>query len=216
MNRSRRAFTLIELLIVVAIIAILALIAVPNFLEAQVRAKVSRSKTDIRTIAVAWEAYHVDWNMYPQDQDNWVGPGGGDPNSEWGYRQITTPVAYLTSVPSDPFFSARGLDPGMGDSGRVSYAPNYEVASEQIGAPSSNRNSGKYDCYCIHGLGPDSHDDFDGNDLWPDNNSNITVYDPTNGTVSRGDIPKFGGQYRAGPSWRYNGIIWHAWSSHGF
>ena len=42
MRANLRGFTLIELLIVIAIIAILALIAIPNFLEAQTRSKVSR------------------------------------------------------------------------------------------------------------------------------------------------------------------------------
>ncbi len=55
-----KAFTLIELLIVVAIIAILAAIAVPNFLEAQTRAKVSRVKSDFRTMATAIETYALD------------------------------------------------------------------------------------------------------------------------------------------------------------
>src|SRR6187401_145832 len=54
------AFTLIELLIVVAIIAILAAIAVPNFIEAQTRSKVARVKSDMRTLGVAFEAYRVD------------------------------------------------------------------------------------------------------------------------------------------------------------
>jgi type II secretory pathway pseudopilin PulG len=63
---------LIELLIVVAIIAILAMIAVPNFLEAQTRSKVARAQTDVRSLAVALEAYMVDWNTYPV----WTGDEG--------------------------------------------------------------------------------------------------------------------------------------------
>src|SRR5215213_6311347 len=57
-------FTLIELLIVVAITAILAAIAVPNFLEAQVRAKASRAKSDLRTLVTAAETYVIDNNKY--------------------------------------------------------------------------------------------------------------------------------------------------------
>jgi type II secretion system protein G len=66
----KRGFTLIELLIVVAIIAILAAIAVPNFLEAQVRSKVSRVKSDMRSIDTALQAYYVDNNRYPPAYEN--------------------------------------------------------------------------------------------------------------------------------------------------
>ena len=77
MKNKAKGFTLIELLIVVAIIAILAAIAVPNFLEAQVRAKVSRVKADMRSLATAIEAYVVDNNVYPYCNSYGI-PGKGN------------------------------------------------------------------------------------------------------------------------------------------
>ena len=97
-RRLGGAFTLIELLIVVAIIAILAAIAVPNFLEAQTRSKIARVKADQRSVATALEAYAVDYTRYPPD-DGW-------PTQLFleQYPALTTPVAYITSVEiRDPF-----------------------------------------------------------------------------------------------------------------
>ena len=95
MRSARRgAFTLIELLIVVAIIAILAAIAVPNFLEAQTRSKISKVKSDMRSIETAVEAYRVDGNAYPYSSNTW-----------YGLLQTTTPIAYLSSLPEDPFIA---------------------------------------------------------------------------------------------------------------
>ncbi len=57
-------FTLVELLMVLAIIGILAAIAIPNLLTAIAKAKQKRSVSDIRTIAMAWEARATDMNRY--------------------------------------------------------------------------------------------------------------------------------------------------------
>ena len=104
---KRHGFTLIELLIVVAIIAILAAIAVPNFLEAQVRAKVSRTKNDMRTYATALESYRVDNNAYPVCHRFGVsiicrpanGCTGGDapPTTPFVLEILSTPISYLSS-----------------------------------------------------------------------------------------------------------------------
>jgi type II secretion system protein G len=65
MKKRSEGFTLIELLIVIAIIGILAAIAIPNLLNAVQRGKQKRTMADIKALAVAIEAYHVDNSLYP-------------------------------------------------------------------------------------------------------------------------------------------------------
>lgn len=59
-----KGFTLIELMIVVAIIGILAAIAVPNFVKFQCRSKQSEAKTNLKSMYVAQEAYRAEFDEY--------------------------------------------------------------------------------------------------------------------------------------------------------
>ena len=61
-NKRRGAFTLVEIMIVVAIIALLAAIAVPGFLRARKRAQASRILNDLRLIDSAVDQYAIETN----------------------------------------------------------------------------------------------------------------------------------------------------------
>ncbi len=196
----RRAFTLIELLIVVAIIAILAAIAVPNFLEAQTRSKVSRAKADMRSVATAIEAYAVDHNTYPlavviDDPGEFMFQSTDEVLEGAISRLITTPVAYMTSIPVDPF-PVRGQDEHR-DNEPFHYLDRKttilrgepEVIEDFHEVLLGSRQSLGW---WMFSLGPDlDHDEsLDGSEP----KLATALYDPTNGTVSSGDIYMFQGK----------------------
>jgi len=197
----KTAFTLIELLIVVAIIAILAAIAVPNFLEAQTRAKVSRMKADMRSTATALEAYAVDYNKYPPD---WLerNMAGYPPAERWEYstketfKPLTTPVAFLTSAEAtrDIFQDQEPFNPSLpGTFGYllyVNYWPPGAVA-DAFNEGQGVYREGKRISWVLASFGPDQENSAQNMgkpiNLWP-----VTAsYDPTNGTISLGDIARF-------------------------
>ncbi len=207
----RRGFTLIELLIVVAIIAILAAIAVPNFLEAQTRSKLSRVASDMRTLATALEAYATDNNgRYPRDHDN-QSPSGYDRfnfASEVGWYYLTTPIAYITSLALDPFNQEND------ERGASFYQSTHYILSSGsdnpfcCGAPAAA-------AYFMNSIGIDQRDQTGDQDRWPTaGRVPLVFYDPTNGTISDGDLYRFGGEYRQG-EYFINGRPWPQWGNFG-
>jgi type IV pilus assembly protein PilA len=63
-HRRRGGFTLIELMIVVAIIGILAAIAIPNFLRFQLRSRSSEGRINLAAIRTAQEAFAAEFNAF--------------------------------------------------------------------------------------------------------------------------------------------------------
>ncbi len=63
-RKSEKGFTLIELMIVVAIIGILAAIAIPNFIRFQLKSKSSEGKVNLAAIRTAEEGYMAEFGTY--------------------------------------------------------------------------------------------------------------------------------------------------------
>ncbi|HOE95113.1 MAG TPA: prepilin-type N-terminal cleavage/methylation domain-containing protein [Candidatus Sumerlaeota bacterium] len=229
-RRDRLAFTLIELLIVVAIIAILAAIAVPNFLEAQTRSKVARAQADLRSVKTALESYVVDNNEYPRALPiysflylytycNFLRGYDRTNMRDIGAWELTTPIAYMTDLPLDTFtehnrygggnlnrlgfayvnFKSMAKNPFKGS---FAYPDLPEAPALRLDWDAGAKRQTNYLLICA---GPD----YESNFPWIVNNGQWTMlqamteeprpsgiaevarlitYDPTNGTVSTGDI----------------------------
>ncbi|MBE7489828.1 MAG: prepilin-type N-terminal cleavage/methylation domain-containing protein [Candidatus Omnitrophica bacterium] len=185
--KGHSGFTLIELLIVIAIILILISIALPNFLEAQLRAKVTRMKADMQAMHTAIESYQVDYRNYPcsavdlytcKRKCQYGVYTTGD-----GLRVITTPVRYIVRVPVDIFNPCEDLSCFPGEKSLL-----WTTKPACKGTPDWNMvpNNG----WGIGSQGPNQVWDFAfGPGYQVDA---MYVYSPTNGTVSVGDVLAYG------------------------
>ena len=72
LNKNRGGFTLVEIMIVVAIIALLAAIAVPNFLRARKRSQATRILEDLRIIDSAIDQYAIENNKSGGNDVGWA------------------------------------------------------------------------------------------------------------------------------------------------
>lgn len=181
---SSTAFTLIELLIVVAIIGILAAIAVPNFLNAQIRAKVAKTEGEMRNFVTAQEMYRIDNNLFPPHF-----------HTEWQNKFLTTPISYVATLPRDIFQASKNPDqrawnltfggyhrePIFNTDGSIMHDPNYRLQNNRSDV--DRAFSGKPYAYELWSVGPNQRLDYDDYGV-----RGFIYYNPSNGTNSIGDI----------------------------
>ena len=92
-RHEKKAFTLIELLIVIAVIAILIGIALPRFKGMQDEGNIARGKGELRTLQTAVESYYIhNTQTYPSALSDLTASG--------------TKPKIVTAIPNDPFAAA--------------------------------------------------------------------------------------------------------------
>lgn len=182
---NARGFTLIELLIAVFIIGVLASIAVPNFMQAQVKAKVARSLGDLKTIAEGVELYRTDRGTVLQTD------GPFAPSYFDRLRPLTTPIAYITDLPTDPFQPMKS--PFMFPEEEAHLWQNrmyvYNRGDAENGASHGAKKQAFGFTWSVAGTGPDHRINypyyfFPPGFVMPE----WYIYNPSNGTISGGEI----------------------------
>ena len=171
---STSAFTLIELLIVVAIIGILAAIAVPNFVNARLRAVIAKVYSEEKTVNTAYLLYRLDKGAWPPHID-------GNPAQ---HHYVTTPISYLSSSLVDPFQKKDVTNSASWGyyQGQYHEEPGYQMRNEFVstGDPAAARYALEYKsaAFFCRSVGPDL-----------DRVLEVSVpYDVSNGLVSQGTL----------------------------
>lgn len=215
MNHSSRpeekGFTLVELAVILVVGGVLAASTIPNFIKAEVRAKLAQARADMKEIDLAIHAFELDQGIAPvacaiQNINPEGNPTTEPPYSPMGvspgtcglvlserFIQLTTPVPYLTQnyVNGDPFAPETpeydSYDYWSVSTWKYAFSGNHP-----------NSNAPNYSgtvrgaLWRLVSAGPDQVQTGGGpSPPYPESNPGMN-YDPTNGIISNGDVVQVG------------------------
>ncbi len=164
LTRNREnGFTLLELLIVVAIIGLLASVMVPNMIDALHKARQKRTLTDMRGVGTAWTSWLA-------DHTGAASAGAAKVYDNTGFTNVlfTTLESYLR--PTDTFFYAQELPQNDAWGGEYRWSMGIDqgnVNRLQICAPARDSTFGNCDQAAIP-VGPFLTTDYDQDIVWAD------------------------------------------------
>ncbi|OQW35138.1 MAG: hypothetical protein A4E20_09655 [Nitrospira sp. SG-bin2] len=134
--QKQEGFTLIELMIVVAIIGILAAIAIPNFLQYQMKSRQSEAKTNLQAIKTSQVSFQGEQGCYIGVRvEGAVMPVGGTKTTPftWGQGALATPPPVQWCAGAAPLFVGNFNDIGFRATGNVLY--HYGVDATTVAPP---------------------------------------------------------------------------------
>ncbi|MFH1743224.1 MAG: type II secretion system protein GspG [bacterium] len=172
------AFSVIELLLVAGILSIIVAIAVPNYLDAKVRAQVTQVRLDLNRVEGALQFYHLDTNRYPP-----AIPG----------LSLLEEEPWLSSHPAYDCFKEHApnpfpslyLDYGFIDASEARQANNGRWMGKTVSSPAQTIPQDGREVWLLSSVGPERSITLFGNGV-------PVSYDPTNGVLSPGKIYRIG------------------------